>query len=115
MSDLPPNELHEALKFGDWAAPPNITIDFIRRTVTFNPAERSLTTIEEQGPAVMIGEGSRCIVYVTRSLVTQDEVAMKVYKCPDRSIPNEVRAHCVLRHEHIVPAISYERVGMEKG
>eukprot|EP00759_Apiculatamorpha_spiralis_P054915 PhF_6_TR7063/c1_g1_i11/m.10671 len=73
----------------------NITIDFLQSTIseTPPPTHNSIQNTPSGRPDA-IHEGG----------------AMKVYKFNDPRIPDEVRFHIILRHEHIVPAISYERV-----
>eukprot|EP00759_Apiculatamorpha_spiralis_P054922 PhF_6_TR7063/c1_g1_i9/m.10669 len=117
MNFLPPNDVHllQVLQeLGD-TIPPNIFIDFLQSTVTLSPPGRpTLTELDTKASGPTASDGS-WTMHVTRSLVTQGEVAIKVYNVHDRRIPDEVRLHIILKHEHIVPAISYELLRMEGG
>eukprot|EP00759_Apiculatamorpha_spiralis_P054919 PhF_6_TR7063/c1_g1_i5/m.10666 len=98
MSVLPSTDAQRFLAAIDglgYSTTSNITIDFLQSTIseTPPPTHNSIQNTPSGRPDA-IHEGG----------------AMKVYKFNDPRIPDEVRFHIVLRHEHIVPAISYERV-----
>eukprot|EP00759_Apiculatamorpha_spiralis_P054920 PhF_6_TR7063/c1_g1_i6/m.10667 len=94
MSVLPSTDARFLAAIDEHSTTSNITIDFLQSTISETPPPTHNSIQNPLGRPDAIHEGG----------------TMKVYTFQDPRIPDEVRFHIVLRHEHIVPAISYERV-----